>query len=62
MLRRGYLDDDEASAVGVGLVEVDVGLVARDVEALDGGGALLELHGGGGSGADKGSETKRNCS
>lgn len=47
MLRRGDLNDDEASAVGVRLVEVDVGLVARDVEALNGGGALLELHGRG---------------
>ena len=32
---RGYLDDDEASPTVIRALEVDGGLVVRDVEALD---------------------------
>ena len=35
------LDDDESSAIVVGRFEVDVSLIVRDVEALDGAGSLL---------------------
>ena len=40
-----YLDNDETGAGIVGALEVDVGLVVRDVETLDGR-ALVERGGG----------------
>ena len=52
----GDLDDHEAGAAAVGGGEVDAGLVARNVEALDGG-ALLERGGArGGDGEDGGDD------
>ena len=48
-----YLDDDEAGAGVVGALEINVRLIVRDVEALDGR-ALLE--GGGGCAGGQGGE------
>lgn len=50
--RGSHLDDHKASTAGVGSCEVDIGLVARDVESLNGS-ALLNLGSGSGRGGGK---------
>lgn len=51
---RSHLDDHKAGAAGVGSCEVDIGLVAGDVEALDGGTLLERRRGGSGKAKDGG--------
>lgn len=51
---RSHLDDHKASSAGIGSCEVDIGLVAGDVEALDGSTLLERRWGGSGKAEDGG--------
>jgi hypothetical protein len=51
---RCHLDDHKARAAGVGTCEVDIGLIAGDVETLDGSTLLERRRGGSGKAEDGG--------